>query len=112
MVADITTKATPGRIFRRFRDTGMYYSILGRIRQIDASDKVKRLLETILLRGCDSLPIKALSWRPRIVYRIIELFILITGLNICNLGLDSSRSRVADPARASHSVPVVIISLG
>ena len=37
MVADIMTKATPGRIFRRFRDT-----ILGRIRQIEASDKVKR----------------------------------------------------------------------
>ena len=37
MVADIMTKATPGRIFRRFRDT-----ILGRIRKIEASDKVKR----------------------------------------------------------------------
>ena len=35
-------------------------------------------------------------------YRIIELFILITGLNICNLGSDSSWSRVADPARASQ----------
>ena len=34
-------------------------------------------------------------------YRIDELFILITGLSICNLGLESSRSRVADPARAS-----------
>ena len=44
-------------------------------------------------------------------YGIIELFILITGLNICNLGLGSSRSRVAHPARASHSVPIVIISL-
>ena len=45
-------------------------------------------------------------------YRIVELFILITVMNICNFGLDSSRSRVADPARASYSVPVVIISLG
>ena len=37
MVADIMTKATPGRIFRRFRDV-----ILGRIRQIDASEKLKQ----------------------------------------------------------------------
>ena len=44
-------------------------------------------------------------------YRIVELFILITGLNICNLGLGSSRSRVADPARALLSVPVVVVSL-
>ena len=44
-------------------------------------------------------------------YRIIELFLLITGLNICNLGLGSSRSRVADPARALLTVPVVVVSL-
>ena len=37
MVADIMTKATPGRIFRRFRDV-----ILGRIQQIDASEKLKQ----------------------------------------------------------------------
>ena len=35
-------------------------------------------------------------------YRIVELFILITGLNICNLGLVSGWSRVVDPARASR----------
>ena len=37
MVADIMTKATPGRIFRRFRNL-----ILGRIEEIDASDELKQ----------------------------------------------------------------------
>ena len=37
MVADIMTKATPGRIFRRFRNT-----ILGRIEEIDALPQVNQ----------------------------------------------------------------------
>ena len=36
MCADIMTKATPGRIFRRFRN-----EILGRVREIDELDFVK-----------------------------------------------------------------------
>ena len=50
-----------------------------------------------------SLPIKALRGGDHEKsYRIVELFILITGLNICNLGLVSGWSRVVDPARASR----------
>ena len=55
MCADIMTKATPGRIFRRFRN-----SILGRIEEIDALPQVNHHKKDSIEIGNTTNPIEGL----------------------------------------------------